>query len=580
MKKSTIKRVFMYFSAYKGLLILVLLLAALSTCFTVLAPELTGMITTKLYEGVAEQSFDWVTIGSFIVALVILYLLAQVFAFLQNFWMSKISANVMGRMRKEIDEKIHRLELNYYDTHTHGDMLSVVTNDVDMLNNTISQNLTQIVTQIITAVGILIMMLRTNIWMALVAVIAVPLSLLASKGVMASSRRYFGKQQDTVGRLNGYIEELYAGQSVIQSFNYQEQAQRRFAEINNELKESAEKAETFSGFITPLTSVVNNIGYVVSAVLGCTFALQGNMAVGQVQSMLQYQKQFGQPFTSIASMAGNFGAAAAAAERIFALLDAHEEIPDTADGAKLSEVKGAVEFRNVSFGYTPERRLMENINLTVRPGQKVAIVGPTGAGKTTLVNLLMRFYEINEGSIFVDGVDTRSMSREELRNIFGMVLQDTWLFEGTIRDNLAYGRDGLTEEEIRSAAEAACADAFIRTLPDGYNMRLERSAENISQGERQLLTIARAIASKPQILILDEATSNVDTHTEMLIQKAMGNLMQGHTSFVIAHRLSTIRDAALILYMENGNIVEMGDHDTLMAAHGKYETLYNSQFAS
>lgn len=579
MKQSSTKRVFSYFAAYKGLLLVVLLLAVLSTCFTVLAPELTGMITTKLYEGVAERSFDWITIGSFIAALVILYLLAQVFAFLQNFWMSKISANVMGRMRKEIDEKIHRLELNYYDTHTHGDMLSVVTNDVDMLNNTISQNLTQIVTQIITAVGILIMMLRTNIWMALVAVIAVPLSLLASKGVMASSRRYFGRQQDTVGKLNGYIEELYAGQSVVQSFNYQEQAQRHFDEINNELKDNAEKAETFSGFITPLTSVVNNIGYVVSAVLGCTFALKGGMAVGQVQSMLQYQKQFGQPFTSIASMAGSFGAAAAAAERIFALLDAQEEIPDAANGAKLADVKGAVEFRNVSFGYTPEQRLMKNINLTVSPGQKVAIVGPTGAGKTTLVNLLMRFYEINEGSILVDGIDTRSMSREELRNAFGMVLQETWLFEGTIRDSLAYGRDGLTEEEIRAAAESACADTFIRTLPDGYNMRLEQSAENISQGERQLLTIARAIASKPQILILDEATSNVDTHTEMLIQKAMSNLMQGHTSFVIAHRLSTIRDAALILYMENGNIVEMGSHDTLMAAHGKYEALYNSQFA-
>lgn len=547
---------------------------------TVLAPELTGMITTKLYDGAAGNGFDWAAIGSFIVALAFLYLAAQVLAFLQNFWMSKISAKAMGQLRREIDEKIHRLELNYYDTHTHGDMLSVVTNDVDMLNNTISQNLTQIVTQVITAVGILVMMLRTNLWLTLVAVVAVPLSLLASKGVMANSRRFFGRQQDTVGKLNGYIEEIYAGQSVVQAFNYQKRAQKRFAEINDELRDSAEKAETFSGFIMPLTNVVNNIGYVVSAVLGCTFALRGSIAVGQVQSMLQYQKQFSQPFSSIASMAGNFGAATAAANRIFALLDAAEEIPDSAGGTMPKTVKGAVEFRNVSFGYTPDNILMKNINLTVSPGQKVAIVGPTGAGKTTLVNLLMRFYEIGEGSILIDGADTRSMTREELRNVFGMVLQDTWLFEGTIRDNLAYSRDGLTEDEVVSAAKSACADSFIRTLPNGYDMQLEHSAENISQGERQLLTIARAIASKPQILILDEATSNVDTHTEMLIQKAMANLMQGHTSFVIAHRLSTIRDAALILYMENGNIVEMGSHDSLMAAHGKYEALYNSQFAS
>lgn len=574
------KRILSYFSAYKGLLILVLLLAALSTCFTVLAPELTGMITTKLYDGVASGVFDWAAIGSFIIALGILYLAAQVLAFLQNFWMSKISAKAMGKLRREIDEKIHRLELNYYDTHTHGDMLSVVTNDVDMLNNTISQNLTQIVTQVITAVGILVMMLRTNLWLTLVAVVAVPLSLLASKGVMANSRRYFGRQQDTVGKLNGYIEEMYAGQSVVQAFNYQKRAQKRFSEINEELRDSAEKAETFSGFIMPLTNVVNNIGYVVSAVLGCTFAVRGNIAVGQVQSMLQYQKQFSQPFSSIASMAGNFGAATAAANRIFALLDAPEETPDVKKNSLPKTVKGAVEFKNVSFGYTPDHILMKNINLTVSPGQKVAIVGPTGAGKTTLVNLLMRFYEIGEGSILIDGTDTRSMTREELRNVFGMVLQDTWLFEGTIRDNLAYGRDGLTEDEIVTAARSACADSFIRTLPKGYDMQLEHSAENISQGERQLLTIARAIASKPQILILDEATSNVDTHTEMLIQKAMANLMQGHTSFVIAHRLSTIRDAALILYMENGNIVEMGDHDSLMEAHGKYEALYNSQFAS
>lgn len=579
MKSKGLGRIGSYLKKYKGSLFFVFLFAVISTLFMVAAPTVMGEITTALYDGVTTGSFNWELIIWLLAALVALYLISQLFAFMQNFGMSKVTAKVMQSLREDIDRKMHRTKLNYYDTRTNGEILSVITNDVDTVNNAISSNLTQIVTHVITAIGILLMMLRINKWLTLIAVIMVPVALLSAKGVMMSSAKHYGTQQELLGKLNGYIEEMYHGQSVVQAFNYQDRANRDFDELNEALQKSAQSAEIDSGTIGPITSLVNNAGYVVSAILGCLFVLSGKMTVGNVQSMLQYTKQFSQPFTSIAGMAGSFGAASAAAKRIFDLLDAEEEVADPVTGKLPVAPAGAVEFKHVAFGYTPDKKLMTDVNISVQPGQKVAIVGPTGAGKTTLINLLMRFYEIDGGEITVGGVNTRDMTREELRRHFGMVLQDTWLFEGTIRDNLSYSRDGLTDEEIVSSAQAASADGFIRTLPGGYDLILTQGAENISQGERQLLTIARAMASDPEIMILDEATSNVDTHTEKTIQDAMARLMKGRTSFVIAHRLSTIMDADIILYMENGDIKEVGNHDSLMALHGKYENLYNSQFA-
>ena len=579
MKNNAIKRLMQYLKKYRISLFFVFFFAIVSTIFTVLAPSVMGGITNALYDGAATGVFDVERIVILILALILLYLVGQLFAFFQNFGMAKITAKVMQSLRRDIDRKMHSMKLNYYDTRTNGEILSVITNDVDTVNNAISQNLTQIVTQVITAIGILLMMLRINLWLALIAVIMVPISIVSALGVMKASSKHYGKQQELLGDLNGFIEEMYNGQSVVQAYNYQERANRKFDELNQALQSSAQSADIASGAISPITSLVNNAGYVVSAVLGCLFVLSGKMTVGNVQAMLQYTKQFSQPFTSIAGMAGSFGAAMAAANRIFDLLDAEEEIPDPENGKVPQVSGGAVEFSHVAFGYTKDRLLMTDVNVSVKPGQKVAIVGPTGAGKTTLINLLMRFYEINSGEITVDGVSTKDMTRKELRSHFGMVLQDTWLFEGTIADNLSYSRDGLTEDQVVTAAQAAGADTFIRTLPGGYDMVLSQGAENVSQGERQLLTIARAFAADPEIMILDEATSNVDTHTEQMIQKAMAKLMKGRTSFVIAHRLSTIKDADMILYMENGDIKEVGNHDSLMELNGKYAVLYNSQFA-
>lgn len=568
-----------YLKAYRLRLVLVLLAAVISTAFMVLAPFLVGKVTTTLFAGIADGVFYWETILWLLAALVALYFVSQLFSFLQGFGMAKITADVMQTIRREIDEKMHRLKLNYYDVHTHGDILSVITNDVDTINNTISQNLTAVVTQVTMAAGVLIMMLLISPPLSLIPIIMVPLSLLSAAGVMKASEKYYGEQQELLGKLNGYVEEMYNGQTVVQTFHYQERAKKEFARLNDALKTSSRKAETTAGAVSPITTLVNDLGYVLCAALGCLWAIAGKIAVGNVQAMLEYTWRFAEPFSAIAGMAGSFGAAAAAGNRIFSLLDAEEEIPDSKRCVIPDDRSGRVTFENVKFGYTPDHLLMNGINLTVEPGQKVAIVGPTGAGKTTLINLLMRFYEVNGGSIQVDGVRITDMSREELRDRFGMVLQDTWLFEGTIGENIGYAEENMPKEKIRDAAESACAHSFIKTLPGGYDMILTKGAENISQGERQLLTIARAIASDPEIMILDEATSNVDTHTEVLIQKAMAELMKGRTSFVIAHRLSTIRDADMILYMEDGDIKEMGDHEELMKKNGKYAALYMSQFA-
>ena len=546
MKNTTIfKRLLGYLKAYRLRLFFVMLSAVISTGFMVLAPFLVGKVTTILFQSIADGVFYWETILWLLAALVALYFVSQLFSLLQGFGMAKITASVMQTIRREIDEKMHRLKLNYYDAHTHGDILSVITNDVDTINNTISQNLTSIVTQVTTAIGVLIMMLMISPKLSLIPIVMVPLSLFSAAGVMKASEKYYGEQQELLGKLNGYVEEMYNGQSIVQTFNYQERAKMRFSQLNEALKTSSRKAETTAGAISPITTLVNNLGYVLCAAIGCLWAIAGKIAVGNVQAMLEYTWRFAEPFSAIAGMVGSFGAAAAAGNRIFSLLDAEEEQPDAKECIVPSDRSGQVTFENVTFGYTPDRLLMHGINLTVKPGQKVAVVGPTGAGKTTLINLLMRFYEVNGGSIQVDGVKITDMSKEK----------------------------------IVEAARSACAHSFIKTLPGGYEMFLSKGAENISQGERQLLTIARAIASDPEIMILDEATSNVDTHTEVLIQKAMAELMKGRTSFVIAHRLSTIRDADMILYMEDGDIKEVGNHDELMERNGKYAALYMSQFA-
>lgn len=574
----TFQRLFSYLKEHRLKLLFVILSAIISTGFMVLAPFLIGKVTTTLFASVTDGVFYWNTILSLLVSLVALYFISQLFTFLQGFIMSKVTAKVMQTLRREIDEKMHRIKLNYYDTHTHGDILSIITNDVDTINNTLSQNLTSIVTQVTTAIGVLLMMIAISPTLSIIPIVMVPLSLFSAAGVMKASEKYYQQQQGLLGELNGYIEEIYNGQDVVQTFNYQERAKNHFSKLNEKLKISSQKAETTAGAISPITTLVNDLGYVLCAAIGCLWAIVGKITVGNVQAMLEYTWRFAEPFSTIAGMVGSFSAANAAGNRIFALLDAEEDIADKENCIVPKSNKGSVSFENVSFGYSPDHLLMKRIHLNVLPGQKVAIVGPTGAGKTTLINLLMRFYEVNSGSILVDGVKTSDMTREELRNRFGMVLQDTWLFEGTIRDNIGYAEDDMPMERIVASAKSACAHNFIKTLPGGYEMMLSKGAENLSQGERQLLTIPRALASDPEIMILDEATSNVDTHTELLIQRAMAELMKGRTSFVIAHRLSTIRDADMILYMEDGDIKEVGTHEELIKKQGKYANLYFSQF--
>lgn len=574
----TFQRLFSYLKEHRLKLLFVILSAIISTGFMVLAPFLIGKVTTTLFASVTDGVFYWNIILSLLVSLVALYFISQLFTFLQGFIMSKVTAKVMQTLRREIDEKMHRIKLNYYDTHTHGDILSIITNDVDTINNTLSQNLTSIVTQVTTAIGVLLMMIAISPTLSIIPIVMVPLSLFSAAGVMKASEKYYQQQQGLLGELNGYIEEIYNGQDVVQTFNYQERAKNHFSKLNEKLKISSQKAETTAGAISPITTLVNDLGYVLCAAIGCLWAIVGKITVGNVQAMLEYTWRFAEPFSTVAGMVGSFSAANAAGNRIFALLDAEEDIADKENCIVPKSNKGSVSFENVSFGYSPDHLLMKRIHLNVLPGQKIAIVGPTGAGKTTLINLLMRFYEVNSGSILVDGVKTSDMTREELRNRFGMVLQDTWLFEGTIRDNIGYAEDDMPMERIVASAKSACAHNFIKTLPGGYEMMLSKGAENLSQGERQLLTIARALASDPEIMILDEATSNVDTHTELLIQRAMAELMKGRTSFVIAHRLSTIRDADMILYMEDGDIKEVGTHEELIKKQGKYANLYFSQF--
>ncbi|NLY04847.1 ABC transporter ATP-binding protein, partial [Candidatus Sordicultor fermentans] len=526
------------------------------------------------------KGVDFNALLRILLILLTVYLLAAFFQWLQQYTMAGVAQNTVYRLRRDIDTKLARLPLKYYDNHPHGDILSRVTNDVDNIAHTLQQSITQVIHAVVTVIGVLIMMFSISPLLSWISLAIIPLSLLVTMFVVRRSQKYFIAQWDSTGALNGHIEEAFTGHNIIEAFNQQDKTIERFDEENERVYEASFKAQFISGIIRPAINFLNNVNYVVICVVGGIRVATGLITLGGVQAFIQYSRRFTQPVIQVASITNVLQSTVASAERVFELLDEEEEIPDTENPVVLENVKGHVRFEHVYFSYHPDTPLIEDLNLDAQPGQTVAIVGPTGAGKTTLVNLLMRFYEIDSGRITIDGVDIRDMRRDDLRKIFGMVLQDTWLFNGTIRDNIAYGKEGATDEEIVAAAQAAYVDHFIRTLPQGYDTVLTEDASNISQGQKQLLTIARAFLADPKILILDEATSSVDTRTEMLIQKAMAELRQGRTSFVIAHRLSTIRDADTILVMNQGRIVEQGNHEELMATRGFYYDLYMSQFLS
>ncbi|RKP57253.1 ABC transporter ATP-binding protein [Cohnella endophytica] len=585
--KGTLRRLAGYLKPQRMKLLAVLVTAILSTAFSIYSPKVLGQATTKLFAGMMGRingdpnaNFDLPGIWKIVVFLASLYVVSSVFSYIQQFLMAGVAQKTVYGMRNEVNEKLGKLPLKYYDSRTHGEILSRAVNDVDNISNTLQQSLTQLITSVITILGVIVMMLTISPWLTLILLLTLPLSMVVIRGAAKRSQKHFKTQQMELGMLNGHVEEMYSGHKIVKAYGQEEISVEKFDKINERLYEAGWRAQFVSGNIMPLMNMVSNIGYMFISVVGGIMVTRGSISIGNIQAFIQYARQFSMPLVQTANIANIIQSTIASAERVFELLDEEEEVPDAAEGsdAKLASPKGDVALKGVNFGYKEDAMLIENMDIDVRSGQTVAIVGPTGAGKTTLVNLLMRFYEVNGGSITVDGVDITRMQRGHLRSLFGMVLQDTWLFNGTIRDNIAYGRLGVTEEEIVEAARAAHADHFIRTLPEGYDTVLNEEASNLSQGQRQLLTIARAILADPAILILDEATSSVDTRTEVHIQKAMNQLMQGRTSFVIAHRLSTIRDADLILVMNHGSIIEKGTHNELLAQGGFYADLYNSQF--
>lgn len=584
--RGTFRRLLGYLRPRMTQIVLVFIMAALSTVFAIVSPRVLGSATTVLFEGFMAQragipgaGIDFGRIRDILVLLSGLYIVSAFFAYLQQYVMAGVAQETVYELRKEVDAKLTRLPLKYYDQNPHGDTLSRITNDVDNIANTLQQSLTQAITSIVTVIGIVFMMFSISPVLAIVTMVTLPLSGVVTMLIARRSQVHFRAQQQTLGQLNGHIEEMYTGHAVVKAFGQEQRSVAKFDRLNEALYEAGWQAQFWSGLIMPLMGFINNIGYVIVSVVGALYVTRQAIQIGDVQAFIQYARQFGQPIVQVASIANIIQSAIASAERVFELLDEEEETPERADAVVLAEPRGEVRFENVSFRYKPDVPLIDNLNVTGKPGQVVAIVGPTGAGKTTLVNLLMRFYDIDEGRIVIDGVDITDMRRGDLRSLFGMVMQDTWLFHGTIRENIAYGRDGATDDEIVAAAKAAYADHFIRTLPDGYDTVLNEEASNLSQGQKQLLTIARALLADPAILILDEATSSVDTRTELQIQRALHELMQGRTSFVIAHRLSTIRDADLVLVMNEGRIVEQGTHDELLAKGGFYADLYRSQFA-
>ena len=580
--KGTMKKLMGYLTQYKIGLLLVVIFAIGSTIFNIAGPKILGKATTELFHGLISKvsggsGIDFDKIAKILIGLMCLYVCSALFSFIQGYIMTGVSQKLTYRMRKEISEKIDRLPMGYFDKMTHGEILSRITNDVDTLSQSLNQSATQVITSVATIIGVLVMMLSISPLMTVIAILILPLSMGLIGMIVKRSQRYFKEQQEYLGYVNGQVEEVYGGHNIVKAFNKEDDVIDEFDRDNDRLYRSAWKSQFLSGMMMPIMQFVGNLGYVAVVILGGYLAIKKTIEVGDIQSFIQYVRNFTQPIQQVAQVANMLQSTAAASERVFEFLEEPEEEAAPENPVVLNP-EGAVEFEHVHFGYNPEHTIIHDFSVKVEPGQKIAIVGPTGAGKTTMVKLLMRFYDVSGGSIKVDGRDIREFDRGELRRMFGMVLQDTWLFKGSIEDNIRYGKLDATHEDVVKAADAAYAHRFIQTLPGGYGMELNEEASNVSQGQKQLLTIARAILADPKILILDEATSSVDTRTEVRIQKAMDNLMKGRTSFIIAHRLSTIRDADLILVMKEGDIVEMGRHEELLAKNGFYADLYNSQF--
>ncbi|NGP45582.1 ABC transporter ATP-binding protein [Bacillaceae bacterium SIJ1] len=578
--KKTLKRMAGYLKPFRFLLTLVAIASLLGTLFNVISPKLLGLATTSLFDSFTRGiGVDFSFIGQLLLLLLGLYTVSSLFLWVQQYVMASISQRTVASLRKAVNEKLSRLPLKYFDQNAHGDVLSRAVNDVDNINTSMQQALTQVITSLFTLLGIITMMLFISPVLTLVVLVTIPLSTLVIRKVTGRSQKYFTRQQSELGAVNGHIEEMFSGHQVVKAYGHEEKAIEKFDTMNDKLYEAGWKSQFISGVMMPLMTFIGNIGYVLVSIAGGVLVIFGRIAIGDVQAFIQYTQQISQPMAQAAGIANMIQSGLASAERVFTLLDEEEEVAEQPADIDLDALEGRITLDNVVFSYEKGTPIIQGVDLEVEPGQMIAIVGPTGAGKTTLINLLMRFYELDSGRLLLDGVDVKTLSREQLRSRFAMVLQDTWLFHGTIRENIAYGREGATDEEIVKAAKNAYADDFIRTLPDGYDTVLGEDASNISQGQRQLLTIARAMLSNPLILILDEATSNVDTRTEMNIQKAMNEIMKNRTSFVIAHRLSTIQDADRILVMNQGNIIEQGSHEALLQENGFYADLYNSQFA-
>ena len=582
--KGTMKKLIQYLSVYKIAIIFVIIFAIASTAFTIAGPKILGNATTEIFKGAMNKiagtgGIDFDYIGQIMLILIGLYVVSALLSYIQGWIMSSVSMKVSYNFRREIALKINRMPLKYFDGTNHGEVLSRVTNDVDTLSQTLNQSLSQIITSVATVLGVLIMMFSINWLMTLVAIAILPLSMGFIMLIVKKSQKYFKEQQDYLGHVNGHVEEMYGGHVVMKAFNGEKKSIEEFDKQNNKLFGAAWKSQFLTSIMMPLMMFVGNLGYVAVCILGGYLAAKRTIEVGDILAFIQYVRSFTQPISQIANISNILQQTAASAERVFEFLDEEEEVADSQEPVRLTDVEGSVEFKDVHFGYDPEKIIINDFSASIKPGQRIAIVGPTGAGKTTMVKLLMRFYDVNEGAILFDGHDIREFAKGDLRSMFGMVLQDTWLYNGTIMENIRYGRLDATDEEVKAAAKAAHVDHFVHTLPDGYNMFLNEEASNVSQGQKQLLTIARAILSDPKVLILDEATSSVDTRTEVQIQKAMNNLMKNRTSFIIAHRLSTIRDADLILVMNHGDIVEQGSHIELLEKNGFYAELYNSQFA-
>lgn len=582
--KGTMKKLISYLSPYKLAILLVIVFAIGSSVFNIVGPKILGNATTKIFEGLVSKvsnsggGIDFDAIFRTLTILASLYIISSIFSFVQTFITSDISQKVSYNLRKSISEKINKLPLNYYDKKTNGEVLSRVTNDIDAISQNLNQILSQMITSATTLIGVLIMMLSISVTMTLVSLIVIPLSLVMIMLVVRKSQKHFRAQQEYLGHTNGHIEEMYSGHNIMKAFNGEEKAIEEFDKLSDTLYNSAWKSQFLSGMMMPIMTFIGNLGYVIVAIMGGFLAIRNKIQVGDILAFIQYVRSFMQPIAQTAQIANVMQQTAAAAERVFEFLEEEEVVEDVKNPISTEGIEGAVEFDHVRFGYNEDKIIINDFSINIKPGQKVAIVGPTGAGKTTIVKLLMRFYELNGGKILIDGHDYRDFTRNDLRKIFGMVLQDTWLFNGSIMENIRYGHLDASDEQVIEAAKLAHAHHFIKTLADGYNMEINEEADNISQGQKQLLTIARAILSDPKILILDEATSSVDTRTEVLIQQAMENLMEGRTSFIIAHRLSTIKNADVILVMKDGDIVEQGTHEELLKSKGFYSELYNSQF--